>query len=545
MSCKACHSGAIPLMLEKNPLAPPPVVVNAVSASAMKLIADRERVSDWYWTRKDNLLEMRVWWRASTARHILHLLPGESILELGCGSGTLTRALEGASRSECPITAATFVPENNLAWLSNSLSTTEGIRLSGFPGELGGRQFDYVIAGNLLDHTCSAPLLTEVQKLLKPGGRLLFFETNPWNPIFQLRRRLGRILPFLRRGDERLMHNRVQVYELLSELSFVGITTTCYDFLYSPVPRWSLPFMRTVSLVMENTPLVRLLAGTILVHAQKPPRGLPRPSVRMTEHSVLHGGVSIVVPCYNEEMNLGPLVQGLLKHYDEYIHEIILVDDNSKDRSREIMRELAEYEPRVRPLFREPPNGGGGAISEGMKAATGRYVLSMDCDFMHILPELRDMFHEAAAGADVVLGSRFSRSSVLINYPLLKILCNRSFHLLLNLIFRRKMRDVTNNLKLLRREVVESLDLESAWFAANAETGLKPILMGYDVRPVAISWINRTPEMGASSFSLLKNGIGYAQILASLAWRSRFGARPLPRRPEMRTKTEAPGAQVF
>ena len=177
------------------------------------------------------------------------------------------------------------------------------------------------------------------------------------------------------------------------------------------------------------------------------------------------------------------------------------------------MRELAEYDPRVRPLFRKPPNGVGRAISEGMKAATGRYVLSMDCDFLHILPELRDMFDEAAAGADVVLGSRFSRSSVLINYPLQKILCNRSFHLLLSLIFRRKMRDVTNNLKLLRREVVESLDLESAWFAANAETGLKPILMGYDVRPVAISWINRTPEMGASSFSLLKNGIGYAKIL--------------------------------
>ena len=268
--------------------------------------------------------------------------------------------------------------------------------------------------------------------------------------------------------------------------------------------------------------------------------------MRMTEHRVLHGGISVVVPCYNEEMNLGPLVEGLLKHYDEYIHEIILVDDNSKDRSRQIMGDLAEYEPRVRPLFRQPPNGVGRAIAEGMKAATGRYVLSMDCDFMHILPELRDMFDEAAAGADVVLGSRFSRSSVLINYPLQKILCNRSFHLLLNLVFRRKLRDVTNNLKLLRREVVESLDLESAWFAANAETGLKPILMGFDVRPVAISWINRTPEMGTSSFSLIKNGVGYARILASLAWRTRFGARPLPRRPETQTKAEALGsAQVL
>ena len=131
-------------MLQKNPLAPPLVALNAISAPAMTSITDRERFSDWYWTRKDSLIEMRVWWRAATARHILHLLPGESILELGCGSGTLTRALEGVSRGECPITAATFVPENDLAWLSKSLHSTEGIRLSGFPGELGGRQFDYV-----------------------------------------------------------------------------------------------------------------------------------------------------------------------------------------------------------------------------------------------------------------------------------------------------------------------------------------------------------------------------------------------------------------
>ena len=54
------------------------------------------------------------------------------------------------------------------------------------------------------------------------------------------------------------MHNRVQLYELLSELGFVSIATTCYDFLYPPVPRWSLPVMRPLSLVMENTPLVKL-----------------------------------------------------------------------------------------------------------------------------------------------------------------------------------------------------------------------------------------------------------------------------------------------
>ena len=144
--------------------------LNAILAAMLKSIADRERVSDRYWTHKDKLIGMRVWWRACTARHMLHLLPGETILELGCGSGTLTRALEGVTRGECPITAATFDPANDLSWLGDALPTTEGVRLSGFPGELEGRQFDYVIASNVLDHQLRRPAADRGPEAPQAGG---------------------------------------------------------------------------------------------------------------------------------------------------------------------------------------------------------------------------------------------------------------------------------------------------------------------------------------------------------------------------------------
>jgi len=399
----------------------------------------------------------------------------------------------------------------------------EVVGLSDFPGELSGRTFDYVVGNNLLDLNNTASVLREVQHLLRPGGRLLFFETNPWNPIFQLRREAGRWLAFLRRGDERALPNQIQLYELISELGFVRIAATCYDFLYPPIPRWLMRVARNVSLVLENMPWVRNMAGTILLHAQRPPRDLPRPAVRMVEHSVLYDAVSVVIPCHNEEMNIEPLVEGLLQHYSEYIREIVLVDDNSTDGTRHVLEKLTAKEPRIRPVIRKPPGGVGRALRDGLRAAHGNFVLLMDCDFLHILPELREMFDAAAGGSEVVLGSRFSRESVLINYPLQKILFNRTFHLLASLLFRRRLRDLTNNLKLLSRDVVDNLDLESPWFAANAETGLKPMLMGYGVCAVPISWINRTPDMGQSSFSLLKNGSGYVRVLASLAWRTRFG----------------------
>src|ERR1051325_8219609 len=78
----------------------------------LESIAARERVSNRYWSQQDPISESRMWWRAQTVRHMFHALPGESFLELGCGSGNFTRALLRATRGECAITAATFERED-------------------------------------------------------------------------------------------------------------------------------------------------------------------------------------------------------------------------------------------------------------------------------------------------------------------------------------------------------------------------------------------------------------------------------------------------
>ena len=491
----------------------------------LESIATRERISSRYWSQQDPISELRMWWRAQTVRHMFHTLPGESFLELGCGSGRFTRALLRATRGECAITAATFGRKDASA---SSIPGVEFVELTDLPGVLTGRKFDYVVGNNLLDTENAGSVLQLIQQLLRPGGRLVLFESNPWNPVFRIRRWLSLYFPFLRRGDERALPNRIQLYELLSEIGFIRINATCYDFLYRPLPAWLMFAVRNLSLVLENTPGIRLLSGSILVSAQCPPRDAPRPPVRMVAHKSLHNAISVVVPCHNEEMNVGPLVEGLLQHYDEYIHEFVLVDDNSTDQTREVLERLALREPRVHPVFRRPPNGVGNALRDGLREASGKYVLMMDCDFLHILPELRDMFDAAATGYDGVLGSRFSRESILINYPLLKILCNRTFHVLTSILFHQKLRDLTNNLKLLNRNIVDRLNLESSWFAVNAETGLKPILMGFRVTAIPISWINRTPDMGQSSFSIFKYGMEYLKVLGLLVFRTRLGFRRLP-----------------
>jgi glycosyltransferase involved in cell wall biosynthesis len=284
--------------------------------------------------------------------------------------------------------------------------------------------------------------------------------------------------------------------------------------------------LRNLSIVLENAPAIQTLAGSILIHAQRPPRSAPRPRVSLGAQPALRKAVSVVIPCHNEQDNIRPLVTALREYYADYIHEIIPVDDNSTDATAEVIRALQREDACVKPIFRRPPNGVGRALAEGYRATTGRYVLSMDCDFQHLLPELRDLFDAAAAGADVVVGSRFSRGSVLLNYPFNKIVANRAFHLLARFVLLRRLRDVTNNLKLMRREVVEGLQLLEPGFAANAETGLQPLMTGWTVHEVPISWINRAPDMGTSSFRLTRVGAGYWRVLYRIWRRNVFGGGP-------------------
>src|SRR5581483_4961279 len=230
----------------------------------------------------------------------------------------------------------------------------------------------------------------------------------------------------------------------------------------------------------------------------------------------LFASTSFVVPARNEEMNIERVVDGIVRYYDRYVHEIIIVNDNSTDRTADVTRAIMRREPRVKLVDRTPPNGVGRALADGYAAATGRYVLTMDCDFVLILPEFRDLFESVARGADGAIGSRFSHESVLINYPFFKIICNRAFHLLVNCLLLRGVRDVSNNLKLYRTDILKALRVEEPGFAANVETGLKPLLAGYAIDEVPMSWINRTTDMGQSSFRIASVAPGYARALARI-----------------------------
>jgi dolichol-phosphate mannosyltransferase len=495
--------------------------VSTTELSRVGTLALRERFRDRYARERDPIADDRATWRAQTFRHMVHLLPGETILELGCGDGRFTRELLEVSRGRNPITALGF--DEHAPFPPELARKVEYLRAPGLLGPLRGRRFDHVVALDLFDARDGHELVHDLFELVRPGGELFVYASNPRNPVLLARRAWARLA---RQPDPRRLPSREQLVELLEAGGFEARDAVYNDFVYAPLTRGLIALTRNLSILLENAPVVRATAGSILIHARRPPERVEnaeRPRASLARHAALFGQVSVVVPCHDEETNVGPLVRDLLELYGDYVHEVVLVDDCSRDGTARAIAEVAARDARVRGLQRRPPNGVGRALGDGLRAARGRWVLTLDCDFQRLLPELEDLFDAAAAGAEVVVGSRFSRHSVLLNYPFAKIVANRGFHALARLLFGRRLRDLTNNMKLLRRDAVDALVLREPGFAANAEIGLEPLLSGFRVSEVPISWIRRGPDMGTSSFRLAHVGGGYARVLWGLWLRRAFG----------------------
>ena len=480
-----------------------------------------ERGREAYWRRYPKTSPLKLRWRAQAVRQCFHVLPGESILELGAGSGLWTEHLSAVLRGENPITAAVFNDE--YVHFSKKIANVQFTKINNLFEDLPGGSFDYVVGTAILCHTQFPQNLRALYRLLKPGGQLLFFEANYWNPQVFIKTHVRPIGRRLGDAECQIGMRRYKLMKVASHQGFTNLEIIPYDIVHPRTPQSAVRMLQASAFILEHTPLIKELCGTLYIWAKKPGNDQARrPQVNLATHCELFNSVSVVAPCYNEEMNIGPLVDALVEMYNDYIHEIIIVNDNSTDRTEEVARQIARREPRVKLVERKPPSGVGRALRDGYAAATGRYILTMDSDFVQIVPELRDLFDIVAYGHQGAIGCRFSHDSILINYPFSKIVCNRSFHLLVNLLLPCRICDISNNLKLYQADILKKLHIEQDHFAANVETGLKPILAGYDIREVPISWINRTLDMGSSSFKIMKVAPSYFLEFLSIV-RKRWG----------------------
>ena len=168
-------------------------------------------------------------------------------------------------------------------------------------------------------------------------------------------------------------------------------------------------------------------------------------------------GLSVFFPAYNDAGTIASLViqavQVAARLTPDF--EVIVVNDGSADRTREIVDELACTYPQVRAVHHPRNRGYGGALRTGFATATKDLIAYTDGDGQYDPAELEVLWHRLTADADMVTGYKISRSD-----PLHRIVIGRVYHHTVKLLFRLRVRDVDCDFRLMRREIFDRVTLE-------------------------------------------------------------------------------------
>jgi glycosyltransferase involved in cell wall biosynthesis len=177
--------------------------------------------------------------------------------------------------------------------------------------------------------------------------------------------------------------------------------------------------------------------------------------------------------------------------------EVIVVNDCSKDRTAEIVRELALSDPRVRLLQHDVNRGKTAALKTGFAELRGEIVIVQDADLEYDPSEIPDVIQPILNGdADVVYGSRFlvrKASRVLYFYH---FLANKALTFTSNLFTNINLTDVETGYKAFRSEIMRQMKITSSGYGFEIEVTAKVAKLGCAIYEVPISYYGRTYEQG-------------------------------------------------
>lgn len=167
--------------------------------------------------------------------------------------------------------------------------------------------------------------------------------------------------------------------------------------------------------------------------------------------------VSVVIPVYNEEESIGPLLAELHRALDPtgLSYELVLVDDGSKDRSFALLRQAAETDPAITALKFRRNFGQTAALQAGLDVARGKKVVMMDADLQNDPADIPSMLQKLEEGYDLVAGWRADRKDPFLNRRLPSMIANR----IISLATKVKLHDYGCTLKAMKREVAKELRL--------------------------------------------------------------------------------------
>ena len=205
--------------------------------------------------------------------------------------------------------------------------------------------------------------------------------------------------------------------------------------------------------------------------------------------------LSVLMPVYNEEATVERAIRRVLDAdvgTDDY--ELVVVDDGSSDRTREILRD-GDWPERVRIHYAQRNGGKGRAIREAMRQAEGRFAVILDADLEYNPNDLKPLLAPVRDGiADATYGTRAFQSHSA--YSFWYVMGNRFLSMATNVIFNTWITDVYTCFKLMPTDLMRSLDLHENGFGIEAEITGRLLRRGAHIYEVPISYVARSREEG-------------------------------------------------
>ena len=418
-----------------------------------------------------------------------------TLLEIGCKSGDF---LSRAAARGLKVTGVEYSPQA-CATARGKLEEFQGEIIQGEISVLAGQKdrFDYIVFCDVLEHVRDPrEFLRTVFDLLKPNGSIFCAvpTLDSWSAKLLKTDWMEFKLEHLSYFDTRNLRS-LFFQEGFSEIKhFPAQKTLSIDYIAAhlakhPVPMWSL-VMRLARAALPKRMLRRpfpIAASGVGMIAKK-------------QSKVGNLRLSVIMPAYHE---VSTIKAGIERVLNKKLHgidiELILVESNSKDGTKEIVLEYADH-PRVTVIVEDEPRGKGHAVRTGFKKATGDFILIQDADDEYDIEDYDALLEPLRDGREAfVLGARHGggawKMRQFSDQPFHAFVLNFGhwvFTTLVNVFYGVWLKDPFTMYKVFRRDCIEGINFESNRFDFDFELLIKLIRRGFIPLEIPVNYRSRS-----------------------------------------------------